>query len=88
MNILACRAPYTKGGILSGEVKLNGSARDERFFKRVSSYVMQDDALYAHQSVRETLLFTAMLQLPAAMPLTEKSSRVESIIRELGLAKV
>eukprot|EP00850_Spirogloea_muscicola_P012935 SM000085S23285 [mRNA] locus=s85:456020:458587:+ [translate_table: standard] len=46
---------------------------------------MQDDALFPMLSVRETLLFSARLRLPASMTAAEKRERVDMLVDELGL---
>ncbi|KAL8063814.1 hypothetical protein ABFS82_01G050700 [Erythranthe guttata] len=53
--------------------------------KRRTGFVAQDDVLYPHLTVFETLLFTALLRLPKNLPKEEKTRHVENIISELGL---
>ncbi|CAI5485244.1 unnamed protein product [Closterium sp. Naga37s-1] len=69
---------------LDGEILVNGKPV-ESSFKRVSGYVMQDDQLFPMLSVRETLMFSARLRLPATMSLADKKERVSDLIDELGL---
>ncbi|KAL3688578.1 hypothetical protein R1sor_014887 [Riccia sorocarpa] len=69
---------------LSGAILVNGVPVD-KYFRRVSGYVMQDDALYPVLTVRETLMFSARLRLPATWTDDEKIARVEAILEELGL---
>eukprot|EP00850_Spirogloea_muscicola_P005525 SM000025S08420 [mRNA] locus=s25:636056:639886:- [translate_table: standard] len=69
---------------LQGSILVNGKEVDSGF-KRQSGYVMQDDALFPMLSVRETLLFSARLRLPASMTAAEKRERVDMLIDELGL---
>ncbi|XP_050214557.1 ABC transporter G family member 14 [Mercurialis annua] len=78
------------GGRLSG--KLCGKiAYNGRPFcgviKRRTGFVAQDDVLYPHLTVAETLVFTAMLRLPKSVTQAEKSDHVERIICELGLSR-
>ena len=49
------------------------------------AYVMQQDLLTPTQTPREAILFSAMLRLPAEVPLAEKSELVEKMLDELGL---
>jgi ATP-binding cassette subfamily G (WHITE) protein 2 len=84
INALAGRA--AKGGILSGEIIVNGAPRD-RNFRGISAYVMQDDLLFANLTVRETLEFAAKMRLPREVSDTTKKALMEEIIRELGLTK-
>ncbi|KAL2630588.1 hypothetical protein R1flu_015274 [Riccia fluitans] len=69
---------------LSGTILVNGIPVDKSF-RRVSGYVMQDDALYPVLTVRETLMCSARLRLPATWTNDEKIARVEAILEELGL---
>ena len=49
------------------------------------AYVMQQDLLTPTQTPREAILFSAMLRLPAEVPLAEKAELVEKMLDELGL---
>ncbi|KAG6554029.1 hypothetical protein Mapa_004949 [Marchantia paleacea] len=69
---------------LEGEILVNGHPINNSF-RRISGYVMQDDALFPMLTVRETLLISARLRLPAIMPLKEKKLRVDNMITQLGL---
>ncbi|CAN1235350.1 ABC transporter G family member 25 [Linum perenne] len=52
-----------------------------------TSFVAQDDVLYPHLTVRETLLYCAMLRLSAFSSRDEKAAAAEWAIAELGLGK-
>ncbi|CAI0410173.1 unnamed protein product [Linum tenue] len=65
------------GGRLNG--KLSG--------KRRTGFVAQDDVLYPHLTVNETLMFTALLRLPKTLTWEEKAQHVEQVIIELGLTR-
>ncbi|KAH9545509.1 hypothetical protein CY35_12G051700 [Sphagnum magellanicum] len=69
---------------LHGQILVNQSPIDAAF-KRVSGYVMQDDALFPCLTTRETLMFSARLRLPGSMSYQEKAQRVDSLIQQLGL---
>ena len=60
----------------------------EEIFGSIAGYVMQDDSHLVELTVRETLTYSALLRLPADMPLKEKISRVEDVLGELGLLNV
>jgi ABC-type multidrug transport system ATPase subunit len=89
LNILAARAPLgsKKFAKLSGEVYVNGRSRKDETFRSLSAYVLQDDKLYPHLTVFETLLVAAHFYLPNSFTLAEKEELVESVIGELGLRK-
>ncbi|MCL7041033.1 hypothetical protein MKW94_014912 [Papaver nudicaule] len=50
-----------------------------------NAYVTQDDALTATLTVKESVYYSAMLQLPDSMTNSEKKERAEITIREMGL---
>jgi ATP-binding cassette, subfamily G (WHITE), member 2 len=83
LEILAGRiTPSTRPEILINQKPVNQAS-----FRRVSGYVTQMDILYPLLTVRETLYFSARLKLGARYPPEKISSRVEKLIRELGLGK-
>ncbi|RVX17945.1 ABC transporter G family member 16 [Vitis vinifera] len=55
-------------GSLEGSVKINGKPVSASYMKMVSSYVMQDDQLFAMLTVFETLMFAAEVRLPLQFP--------------------
>ncbi|CAA3012922.1 ABC transporter G family member 25 [Olea europaea subsp. europaea] len=84
LNALAGRLHHghdLTGSILANNKKLTKSTR------RRIGFVTQDDVLYPHLTVRETLIFCSLLRLPASLTRNEKISTADSVIRELGLAK-
>lgn len=89
LNCLAARVP--DGGssmnMLKGSFYVNGAIRNEESFRGISAYVLQDDDLYAHMTVFETLMLSASFYLPLSMPESEKTNLVNKLIAELGLAK-
>ncbi|RZC89638.1 hypothetical protein C5167_027178 [Papaver somniferum] len=62
---------------------LNGYAQTLAF--GTSAYVAQDDALTTTLTVKESVYYSAMLQLPDSMTVSEKKQRAETTIREMGL---
>lgn len=71
-------------GRLSGKITYNGHPFSGAI-KRRTGFVAQDDVLYPHLTVTETLLFTALLRLPNSLSRDEKVHHVERVISELGL---
>lgn len=47
----------------------------------------QDDVLFPHLTVRETLTFAARLRLPNRLTRQEKEQRAADVICELGLER-
>lgn len=50
-------------------------------------FVTQDDVLFPHLTVKETLVYTALLRLPKTLKKKQKEERAMDIICELGLDK-
>ncbi|KAJ8773908.1 hypothetical protein K2173_009339 [Erythroxylum novogranatense] len=73
-------------GNLSGKVTYNGQPFSG-IVKRRTGFVSQDDILYPHLTVTETLVFTALLRLPRTLTRSEKEEHVERVISELGLTR-
>ncbi|XP_026377739.1 ABC transporter G family member 11-like [Papaver somniferum] len=67
----------------SGSIKVNG--RKQALAFGTSVYVTQDDTLTTTLTVKESVYYSAMLQLPKSMTSSEKNERVETTIREMGL---
>nr|XP_007149406.1 hypothetical protein PHAVU_005G067600g [Phaseolus vulgaris]ESW21400.1 hypothetical protein PHAVU_005G067600g [Phaseolus vulgaris] len=81
LEILAGRiSPCNK---VSGHVLVNHRPMDVNRFRRTSGYVTQDDALFPSLTVRETLMYSAMLRLPGGRKVA--AVRVEELMKELGL---
>ena len=86
LNVLAARTPFNKKAALSGRVNVNGCIRDESAFRRISAYVLQDDLLYPHLTVYETLFLAAQFLLPSNLSEEKRESVVVSVINDLGLS--
>jgi len=90
LNVLAGRV--AKAGMaaaaLTGQVLVNNKPREDKSFRRVSAYVLQDDRLYPHLTVHETLSLAAHFFLPSSTTEAQKEAIVSGVILELGLKKV
>ncbi|KAL9247020.1 hypothetical protein vseg_020492 [Gypsophila vaccaria] len=75
------------GKLLSGKITYNGQQFTSGA-KRKIGFVAQDDVLYPHLTVFETLLFTALLRLPSSLAHESKVGQVERVVAELGLTRV
>ncbi|XP_059282826.1 ABC transporter G family member 9-like [Lycium ferocissimum] len=71
-------------GRLAGTITYNGKPFTNAM-KRYTGFVTQDDVLYPHLTVTETLVFTALLRLPKTLSHVEKVTHVEAVISQLGL---
>ena len=50
-------------------------------------FVTQDDVLFPHLTVKETLTYAALLRLPKTMTKQQKKERALDVIFELGLER-
>ncbi|GKV39340.1 hypothetical protein SLEP1_g47122 [Rubroshorea leprosula] len=82
LTALAGRLP----GKLSGTITYNGRPFSSSM-KRKTGFVAQDDVLYPHLTVLETLTYAALLRLPKELTKEEKIEQAESILMELGLTR-
>lgn len=69
------------GNILANDQKLS------KLVLRRTGFVTQDDVLYPHLTVRETLVYCSRLRLPKTLTKKEKTAVADSVISELGLEK-
>ncbi|PWA99575.1 ABC-2 type transporter family protein [Artemisia annua] len=58
-----------------------------KFLKSKIGFVTQDDVLFPHLTVKETLTYAALLRLPKKLTKQEKEKRAADVIRELGLER-
>ncbi|XP_039021775.1 ABC transporter G family member 22-like [Hibiscus syriacus] len=56
-----------------------------KFLKSRIGFVTQDDVLFPHLTVKETLTYAALLRLPPALTRQQKEKRALDVIYELGL---
>ncbi|MCL7038524.1 hypothetical protein MKW94_015286 [Papaver nudicaule] len=82
LTALAGRLP----GKFSGSITYNGQPFSG-YLKRKTGFVTQDDVLYPHLTVLETLTYTALLRLPSKLTKEEKIEQAELVIMELGLTR-
>ncbi|KAK7348891.1 hypothetical protein VNO80_23640 [Phaseolus coccineus] len=73
-------------GKLSGAVTYNNHPFSSSMRRNIG-FVSQDDVLYPHLTVIETLGYAAMLKLPKSLTREEKMEQAEMIIGELGLSQ-
>lgn len=53
--------------------------------QRISGFVQQEDVILDTMTVREALVFSAMMRLPKEMPAAEKEQRALDVADLLGL---
>ncbi|BGP40430.1 ATP-binding cassette transporter snq2 [Rhodotorula kratochvilovae] len=81
LNVLAQRVSV---GVVTGDMLVNGKPLPISF-QRQTGYVQQQDTHMATTTVREALIFSAMLRQPRATPKAEKLAYVEEIITLLEM---
>jgi len=62
------------------------SVTNKRLSCRIG-FVTQDDVLFPHLTVRETLTYAAYLRLPKSLTKQQKEERAMDVICELGLER-
>ncbi|OVA12048.1 ABC transporter-like [Macleaya cordata] len=73
-------------GKLSGKITYNGQPFSSSIKRRIG-FVAQNDVLYPHLTVAETLIFTSLLRLPDSLTKEKKVEHAEHVIAELGLQR-
>lgn len=84
LNVLAHRAA-TPNATVQQDLLVNGTPTNLTTFRKLSSYVEQEDALVGSLTVRETLYFAAKLALPSSVTKTERKTRIEGLLSSFGL---
>lgn len=79
LNVVSGRVRPTSGSITIGGAPLT------KRHKRHLCYVLQDDIFFANLTLRQTLMYTALLRLPESMTHQEKMNLVDHILQLLDL---
>lgn len=85
MNILSQRVSCKYGTLTVNSLSNNKTAL--KFLKRNSAYVEQDDVFLRNISVREALIYGAMLRLPSSVSIKDKLKMVELVMEEVDITK-
>ncbi|KAH8684685.1 putative ABC transporter [Tricladium varicosporioides] len=86
LNVLAHRNAAT-GAKLVGRTLVNGIEASTGTFRRMTSYVEQDDALVGSLTVRETMHFAARLAHKNSLKKAERLRRINALLESFGLTK-
>jgi len=81
LDVLADRVTM---GVITGDMLVDGRPRDGSF-QRKTGYVQQQDLHLETSTVREALVFSALLRQPSSTPYKEKVAYVEEVIKMLGM---
>ncbi|XP_023320497.1 ATP-binding cassette sub-family G member 1 [Eurytemora carolleeae] len=83
MNIMA---GYRSSKVV-GNITINAVPRNMRKFRRMSSYIMQDDCLSQHLTVEESMWVAANLKLGERLTARDKELVISEIMDNLGLTE-
>jgi ABC-type multidrug transport system ATPase subunit len=81
LNVLAQRVDI---GVVTGDMSVNGFPCS-RSFQRRTGYVQQQDVHTAESTVREALIFSALLRQTSDVPTAEKYEYVDKVIEMLEM---
>ncbi|KFY01976.1 hypothetical protein V490_00706 [Pseudogymnoascus sp. VKM F-3557] len=84
LNVLAHR-PAASGADTTGSTLVGGATMTSDAFRRVSSYVEQEDALIGSLTVKETMVFAARLGDVSGLSKAEIMDRVDGLLDAFGL---
>ena len=87
LNCLSCRLQLNRFKF-KGIFLYNGMTYDSKAVKSFAGYVMQDDLLHAELTVDETLMFNALLRLPEATLLEDRTSQKDYVLDLMGISHV
>ncbi|ONK68828.1 uncharacterized protein A4U43_C05F16440 [Asparagus officinalis] len=85
-SLLSLLGGRVHGGHINGSITYNDEPYTKSLKRRIG-FVTQDDVLFAHLTVRETLTYAARLRLPKTMTRQQKEQRALDVIYELGLER-
>ncbi|OQE34548.1 hypothetical protein PENCOP_c017G05487 [Penicillium coprophilum] len=81
LDVLATRVTM---GVVTGEMLVDGHPTDQSF-QRKTGYVQQQDLHLSTSTVREALVFSALLRQPATVSRQEKIDYADEVIKLLGM---
>ncbi|KAJ0180331.1 hypothetical protein K1T71_003735 [Dendrolimus kikuchii] len=85
LNALTFRTP--SGVVASGTRALNGLPATPESLTALSAYVQQQDLFIGTLTVKEHLIFQALVRMDRHIPYAQRMQRVQEVISELALSK-
>ena len=82
LDVLSGRSVYDSGTITLDEDIVTDKVM-KKMKKRIA-YVKQSDLFFGHLTVRDQLMYTALLRLPASWPKAQKIGEVDRIIKQVS----
>ncbi|ORY83752.1 ABC drug exporter AbcA [Protomyces lactucae-debilis] len=83
LDVLASRVTM---GVIDGKILVDGQPRDDSF-QRKTGYAQQQDIHLDTSTVREALIFSALLRQPAHIPRKDKIAYVDEVIDLLDMTQ-
>ncbi|KAK6182449.1 hypothetical protein SNE40_010141 [Patella caerulea] len=84
LDVIACRVD----GRVTGNIYFKNYVCSKTLMQSCTSYVIQADRLLPHLTIRETLRYTAYLNLPGYATDNSINSKVDTVIHQMGLTRV
>jgi ABC-type multidrug transport system ATPase subunit len=85
-TLLSALADTQNGGILTGDIRVNGKIRGQSFRKN-AAFVVQNDRLFPSLTIRETLWFAVELRTRVEIKSALKREIVHEVLEDLDLMK-
>ncbi|QVM09134.1 hypothetical protein D8B26_003800 [Coccidioides posadasii str. Silveira] len=85
LNVLAHRNSSLGAASVEGHILVNGRKVPLETFRRISTYVEQEDVLIGSLTVEETLYFAAQLSLSSSISKKERLHRIKSLLNAFGI---
>jgi ABC-type multidrug transport system ATPase subunit len=85
LDVLAGRK---SGGVMTGNITINGKPKNPTYFHRFAGYVEQFDSHLPEATVRETVAFSAAMRLEPTVTEVERAERVEEVLSILNLQDI
>ncbi|KAH9418915.1 ABC-2 type transporter [Dermatophagoides pteronyssinus] len=85
LNVLNCR--NLSNFHVDGVIRINDRLADIDMITSMSAYVQQEDMFLPTLTVREHLVFQAMVRIPSSVSEDSKIARIDQVMQELGLDK-
>ncbi|XP_050234078.1 ABC transporter G family member 29-like [Mercurialis annua] len=82
MDVLAGRKT---GGYIEGDIRISGYPKNQETFARISGYCEQNDLHSPQVTVKESLIYSAFLRLPAQVSKEEKMTFVDQVLELVEL---
>ena len=89
-TLLNLVAGYTRVGAFAGTRYFDGcslAAGEYTAIMRRQGYVLQTDAFLEQLTVRQTLMYAALLRMPGSVPVEAKARAVQQLLEDVGLER-